>query len=194
MEVLLVILGIIWVIISASQKKSKAAQNQAAQEAAKRQQILQNIEAQKAAAAPYPPQPSAAPVRPTVQPSRPPVQRPQPQVQRPQQPIQSRHASPIQARTAETISSNLTQIGETKRHTLEASFVSGHAHEETSMTGVQRDCASSAGKVSVEAANSAAAPVTAPISAMGLCFDAQAVRNGIIYAEILEKPKALRNR
>ena len=101
----------------------------------------------------------------------------------------------MQARTVDTISSNLTQIGETKRHELEASFITGHAHEETSMTGVQKDCASTAKKVSVEAAR--AATVTSavqPVSAMGLRFDAEAVRNGIIYAEILDKPKALRSR
>lgn len=75
------------------------------------------------------------------------------------------------------------------QHRLEASQFTGHAHEETSMTGVQEDCPPKA------MPKPGAEPVrTAPAAAGEGSFDwdADGVRSGLIMAEILGKPRCMR--
>ena len=69
------------------------------------------------------------------------------------------------------------------QHVVSPSFVSGHAHQETSMTGTEACAPVSA--VAVAADNEKTAPVLVSAS--------DAVR-GIVLAEILGKPKALQKR
>ncbi len=97
------------------------------------------------------------------------------------------------ARMRTDIASRLSQIRETTRHTLESSSITGHSHEETSISGVQPNCPSDAAR---SPAQSTVPRSTAPIPARNpaLFWDASSVRAGILYAEILGKPKALRRR
>ncbi len=84
-----------------------------------------------------------------------------------------------------------TRLEETKgrRHTLEASSLTGHSHMETSITGQGKPCPPEAA--------TAAAPKTAATALgfqtgnLNLKFDQPAVVAGLLYAEILGKPKAL---
>lgn len=72
------------------------------------------------------------------------------------------------------------------KHVVAPSFYSGHAHEESSMTGSGLTCA----PVEVRKA-----PEKAPDASgkkLELEFDSDSVLKGLLYAEILGKPKALR--
>lgn len=87
------------------------------------------------------------------------------------------------------IESRLTQIQATQRHTLEASSLTGHAHEESSISGTQEDCTVPNRRMPITKAEETAAPKpTSPIPAL----NAETARLGILYGEILGKPKALR--
>ncbi|MDO4572786.1 MAG: hypothetical protein Q4C13_05415 [Clostridia bacterium] len=93
--------------------------------------------------------------------------------------------TPPQARTQATPVSRLTEIQQTRRHTLTPSSEGGHAHEETSMTGFNADCPPAAEPE----------PVSAQAAGAGMpafSWRPDAVLNGMIYAEILARPKALR--
>ena len=99
-------------------------------------------------------------------------------------------------------------------HVVQPSRATGHAHTESSMTGfeacppgadrplAERLAAFKAAKAAAKDAPRPAAPVgreTAPRPAVlpaqaPFRFDPAEVRNGLIYAEILGKPKALRHR
>ena len=99
-------------------------------------------------------------------------------------------------------------------HVVQPSRATGHAHTESSMTGfeacppgadrplAERLAAFKAAKAAAKDAPRPAAPVgreTAPRPAVlpaqaPFRFDPAEARNGLIYAEILGKPKALRHR
>lgn len=100
----------------------------------------------------------------------------------------------------------------TQGHVVMPSNLGGHAHVESSMTGIQ-DCPPEFGKPSagrITAFNSASKKRTTLASSAGaesgvitiddkadakpFRFDPAEARNGLIYAEILGKPKALRGR
>lgn len=72
------------------------------------------------------------------------------------------------------------------KHVVAPSFYTGHAHEESSMTGSGLTCAS------VEVRNTPEKAPDAPDKKLELDFDGDSVVKGLIYAEILGKPKALR--
>lgn len=76
-----------------------------------------------------------------------------------------------------------------RRHTLEASSATGHAHMETSMTGLQSDA-----ECPAEPWSEAHGAPSYTFGTRGLSFDREAVVSGILYSEILGKPKALRRR
>lgn len=180
---ILAILGIVaWVILSAVSKKkkqeAKAARENAAQE-------------------------DAAPSRPApAQPSRPVQKKTQEQTPfdpyfsaktadapSPSAPVPAQH-KPIQATMQRPLTSQLTEIAEhASSHVVEASSISGHAHEETSMSGIAADC-----KPEPHKKRSAPATVPAPAAASASAFswDPADARNGLILAEIMGKPKALR--
>lgn len=97
------------------------------------------------------------------------------------------------ARMRTEMASRLSQIRETTRHTLESSALTGHAHEETSLSGAQAECPTDATRGAVHAAD-APARALAPGRPPVLSWTVPAVRAGFLYAEILGKPKALRRR
>lgn len=89
---------------------------------------------------------------------------------------------------------SVREIGTTLRerpvqHRLEASQLTGHAHEETSLTGVQEDCAPEKPFVRKPRAE---ATQTAPANDASFVWDADEVRNGLILSEILGKPRCMR--
>ena len=97
------------------------------------------------------------------------------------------------ARLRTELGTSLSQIRETTRHALESSALTGHAHEETSMSGAQPECPTDATRSAVRAAD-APAGALAPGRPLTLSWNVPAVRAGFLYAEILGKPKALRRR
>lgn len=208
MDVLIVIIGIIWVVIASAQKKKVQAEK-AAQEAARRQQVLQGMDAQVQQTQNQ--APSAAPYTSPYSPPQSASAQQHAASQQMQQPIPSKKAAPaprhnvppqarnntlIDTRTREAIGSNLTEISATQRHTLQDSFSTvNHIHEETSMSGVQKDCATTTAKRNIDAVKPASAVASAkPVSVGALRFDQNAILSGLIYSEILNKPKALRGR
>ncbi|MDD3921388.1 MAG: hypothetical protein PHO41_09485 [Eubacteriales bacterium] len=94
----------------------------------------------------------------------------------------------LTANVASTVTSTMLQP-KGRRHTLEASSVTGHAHAETSMTGLESDADCPTEPADAVRAGNAASYT---FGARALSFDRDAVVNGILYAEILGKPKALR--
>ncbi len=72
-----------------------------------------------------------------------------------------------------------------RRHTLEASSTTGHAHTESSMSGVQESCPP-AQRVTISRKTSSKSGIAA------LMADKDALRQAVLYSEILGKPKALR--
>lgn len=176
MEFLVIIGLIVWAVVTASQKKQ--ARNRQAEQ---NRRAVQHAERQ---AAPQAAQP-AAPLRPRVQPTVAPQTPPKP-------------------------------VGQ--GHVVQPSRASGHYHTESSMTGFE-PCPPNAGPrmdrpladrlAEFKAAKAAAArstqqaawkatEETPTVVALGgapllpFSFDPAQVRNGLIYAEILGKPKALR--
>ena len=87
--------------------------------------------------------------------------------------------------TLQTKGSTLQQIRIDPEHVVRASSEGGHVHEETSMTGVEKECAPDAKKAV------AASVSTAPESAF--VWDVSQTRNGLILAEVLGSCLALRN-
>ena len=85
------------------------------------------------------------------------------------------------------LQSQLTEINDTaSKHVVEASSISGHAHEETSMAGVTVDCAPERTRHDSPAPSPVAVPRTA------FSWNPEDARAGLILAEIMGRPKALR--
>lgn len=81
------------------------------------------------------------------------------------------------------------KAGETHVHTAHVvapSFYTGHAHEEGSLTGEGIAC------TTVVRRQAPAEAPAAPEKKLELDFDGDSVIKGLLYAEILGKPKALR--
>lgn len=76
-------------------------------------------------------------------------------------------------------------------HVVEPSFYGGHAHEENSMAGPGKDCETvdTRPRPTEEMESSSATPAQPSIR---LDFGPNQMVNGLLYAEILGKPKALR--
>lgn len=194
MDFLIILAVIVWIVSSAVSKKKKR------EAEATRQQAQQETAAPRQGAAP---QPQYKPA-------------PHPQQERPQQQVQpvfdpyysaaeqtvpvphpaqhtgapTRMAGPVQARVRQSMTSQLTQIQQSAgSHVIEASSISGHAHEESSLTGITQDC----GPATVRPwANQQPGTVPATTSPSAFCWNSKDVRNGLVLAEILGKPKALR--
>ncbi len=122
----------------------------------------------------------------------------------------TRRAEPIRPRVQPTVQAAPVKPMAPERHVVRPSLDGGHAHSESSMTGFET-CPPNAEKPLAErlagfkAAKRAVARTipAAPASdaptvqqfdepAYPFSWDPAAVRNGLIYAEILGKPKALR--
>lgn len=186
MDLLLIVALIVWITNSAKKRREAQKQQEAARARARAAAYAEAIaEAEAAAQADAAPQPT---VRPTVLPQQ-----------------DKRQAEPR------------VTAPEQRRHPLTPSRETGHAHMETSMTGFTEVCPPASASAPFEKAplsdrlaaykaekrraERAAAPekTNAPqvidlaaASGDAFRFDPARVRDGLIYAEILGKPKALR--
>lgn len=161
-----ILVAIIWAVISAANKQKK-------------QQAKREAEA-KAAAGPQPARPAPAPARPVARQSVAPP---------PTTVMKSNMSIPRGEGRQSEMTSSLTELAHTKQHTLAPSHEMGHAHQETSMTGFEPDCPPVGVRNSAKAAD--VPQVTEPDMPVFI-WRQDAVLDGLIYAEILSKPKALR--
>lgn len=109
------------------------------------------------------------------------------------------HRTPIQPTVSSRVAPSLgkaavnaSKTGHTHSvHVVEPSFYGGHAHEENSMAGPGKDCETvdTRPRPTEEMESSSATPAQPSIR---LDFGPNQVVNGLLYAEILGKPKALR--
>ena len=91
----------------------------------------------------------------------------------------------------ETVRSSLKQIDSSVgHHNVEASSISGHSHQETSLTGIVETCPPEPRRPAAKPA-AAAAPAASVRPSIPV-LNPKTVREGIIMAEILGKPKALK--
>ncbi len=204
MDFLLVLLAIIWIASSAVNKKKR---QQAKEEAARRQaQEIESSPGSVPESAPAP-QPWAVP----VQSSKPSEALFDPYYSGSMAPSASeppRRAAAVSQRKVAVAGSTLTEgpqassrkaleaqvlqpVG--RRHTLEASSISGHAHMESSLTGFANDCPPAS---SMSSAKAQPVPVQACATEGSAPFnwDVRNVTQGLVLAEILGKPKAFQNR
>ena len=97
-------------------------------------------------------------------------------------------SSTVDATVGTSVASSLQEISSSVgHHNVEASSIAGHYHVENSMTGFGSDCPPKTAPVHRKV-QTPAAPVSAPSGR----FTQEQLRNGIVLAEILGKPKALR--
>ncbi|MEG1523710.1 MAG: hypothetical protein RRZ24_04830 [Clostridia bacterium] len=101
-----------------------------------------------------------------------------------------RHSAPPQTRMHEAFGSQLSEIQQSTGHTLEVSGTMGHAHEETSLTGVVEKCPS---KLSERTPQNSATSVSRSTVNIAFQWDQDAVLQGIVMSEILGKPKSMRS-
>ena len=86
-----------------------------------------------------------------------------------------------------TAKSTLTEAKTSITHTVTVSGESGHAHEETSMSGIAQDCPP-------DQAPAKQTQATAPsASATAFTWDVEAARSGLVMAEILGPCLAMRD-
>lgn len=200
MDALFIVALIIYTIIGVTAKKKKTEQKAAAQElrrrAARAAEETPPVESEPSSpAASFDKYPPLVINRPASEEKRVPQERNAPQLKK--APSSRMQAAPVsrstttpETRMHTSINTQLTEISATSRHSLEASSITGHAHEETSMSGLEEDCASTTDRKRV--LSSAPAIVSLGGGGMRLSMDVNAVRSAIIYSEILGKPKALR--
>ena len=110
--------------------------------------------------------------------------------ERPARPPRSTRVKAAEGTTLTSPETRLTKPAATERHALEASQLTGHAHEETSMTGFSEECEPS-GKPKRESLTPV--PKEAPAAAAPR-LSVEDLRRAVVYSEILAKPKALRRR
>lgn len=191
METILIILAIVWVVIPILAKsKQKQAKEQAERERLARQRAAQAAALQQQAErARATSQMRTAPLTPNVRPSQPSFV-PSPEGTGSQEGMAG---TVLQGELTHSVSTNLkevkstlTQLNVSSDHAVTPSSVSGHAHEETSMVGVDASCPPEK-LSSVQAA--AAATDAAPSAFVWNPADA---RNGLVMAEILGPCVALR--
>ena len=191
METILIILAIVWVVIPILAKsKQKQAAEQAERERLARQRaaqaaaLQQQAERERTASSLR-----TAPLTPSVRPS-------QASIVPSSEGMGSQEGMPgavLQGELTHSVTTNLkevtstlTQLNVSSDHEVKPSSESSHAHEETSMSGVDASCPPE--KLSpVQAA--AVAPDNAPSA---FVWNPAGVRNGLVMAEILGPCVALR--
>lgn len=99
---------------------------------------------------------------------------------------------PMAPRMDDRASKRKLESTQGRRHVLEASSISGHAHTESSMTGRPAPCPPPKAAPVVAAASPIPEHAGVNIGKMRLRFDGDSVAAGLLYGEILGKPKALR--
>lgn len=179
MEVFWILIALAWIVVPilARQKKKQAAE-QAAREQAARQH------AAKAATQQRVEQPlRTAPIMPSVRTQ---MQTSFEGVASTEGTASSQEGSPSHkiGTTLQAKTTTLTQIRVDPEHVVRASSESEHAHEETSMTGIEPACPPDQ-KPSAES--------KAPAFTGGFVWDASQAMSGLVMAEILSPCKALRS-
>ncbi len=183
MEVILILLAIIWVVVPmAAKKKQQAAKAEAERQRAARQQAP----APRHAPAPM----RTAPLTPSMRPV-------QSSVQAPEEGSGSYEGvsgTVLEGEPAHDVQPGLTMATSTLReaqssitHTVTASSESGHAHEETSATGIVQDCPPEKAPVQPAAQGGRTAGESAFV------WDVERARSGLVMAEILGPCLALRD-
>lgn len=202
MDFLLILAAILWIAVSASNKKKR---QQAKEEAARRQaQESQSSPGPVAQGAPKPapntaPQPMAAQAPdasgasfdPYFSGTTPAPAPPSPRRAAPPRRVAGSTLSEGPQASARKAMEAQVQQPAGRRHTLEASSITGHAHTESSITGFVENCPP-ATPASAKVAAAAAAP--SPAGDQPFSWNVQDVAHGLVLAEILGKPKALKTR
>jgi type II secretory pathway pseudopilin PulG len=180
MQAFWIIIIIAWVIIPIiAKKKQQQAKEQAAREQAARQRAAQAATQQRVQ------QPvRTAPIAPTVRTN---VQATFEGAASGEGVGSSEEGAPARQieSTLKSKTSTLTQIRVYPEHVVRATSESGHTHEESSMTGVEKECAPDVKKT-------VAATVTA-VPESAFVWDVSQARSGLILAEVLGPCLALRN-
>lgn len=182
MEVFWILIALAWIVVPilARQKKQQA-KEQAAREQAARQRAAQAAQAvaQQRSQQPVRTTPIAPTIRTEMQTSFEGATSTEGKA--------SSEGAPahIIGTTLQTKTSTLTQIRVDPEHVVRASSESAHTHMETSMSGVEPECAP-------DSKPSAAASKT-PALAGGFVWDVSQAMSGLVMAEILSPCKALRS-
>lgn len=186
METIFIILAIFWIVVPLAMKKK---QQQEKQEAERQRAARAN--AQRTVQQPLPQQPiRTAPIAPSVRPAPSSVL-----VSREGYGSQQGNDAPItegepkhEVRSdLSTAKTTLSAVKTSITHTVTVSSESGHAHEETSASGIIAEC-----PPDKTPAKQTAAPA-AQASESAFVWDAEAVRNGLVMAEILGPCLAMRD-
>jgi hypothetical protein len=188
MEGIWIIIAIVWIILPIiAKKKKQQAQEQAARERAARQRAAEAA-AQKQAEATVKPM-RTTPLAPTVRPAALPVFEGAPSVEGTGSSegtgSHEGTASHHEGTAKHTIASKLRELNQSPQHVVSASSISGHAHQETSMTGIRPDC-----PPDVRPAASVVVPVAAESA---FVWDQTQALNGIVLSEILGPCLAMRD-
>ena len=189
METVLIILAIVWVVIPVLVKsKQKQAKEQAERERLARQRAAQAAPQQAERARNVAQPVRTAPLTPNVRTTRPSfvpsVEGVGSQEGRDGDVFEGEAAHEA-ATTLKTAQSSLTQLNVSSNHAVTPSSVSGHAHEETSMNGVDASCPP-------EKAPAAVVIAAPPAAESAFVWDSANVRSGLVLAEILGPCVAMR--
>lgn len=196
METLLIILAVVWIVLpilakkKQQQSKEQAEREQAARQRAAQAAALQQAERERAAR-----QARTAPLAPSVRP-------PQPSYQPIREGLGSEGTGSLEGTAGpgteggpsrgnaspslQEAKSSLTQIEASQQHTISASSDSGHAHEETSMSGFDASCPPD------QRAGAQAAQSALSLAESAFIWDPENARSGLVLAEILGPCLALR--
>ncbi|MCE5190033.1 MAG: hypothetical protein LLF75_12755 [Eubacteriales bacterium] len=192
METVLIILAIVWVVIPVLVKsKQKQAKEQAERERLARQRAaqapLQQVERARSVAQPV----RTSPLTPNVGTSSsrtPSSGEGWGSLEGRDGPVFEGEEAHEVATTLKTVQSSLTQLNVSVDHEVTPSGVSGHAHQETSLSGVDTSCPPEKAPAT-QPAPSVAAAVSADSAFVWNPADA---RSGLVMAEILGPCLALR--
>jgi len=189
MQAIWIIIVLVWIVIPlVAKKKKQQAQQQAARERAARQRAAAEAAARQQAAAARPVR--TAPLAPTVHPS---------SLQPAFEGTASIEgtgsyegtgsiegtASSEEGTAKHTIASQLRELNQSPQHVVSVSAISGHAHQETSMTGIRPDCPPDPVP--------AVTPVAPVAAESAFLWDQTQVLNGIVFSEILGPCLAMRD-
>ena len=184
METLLIILAVVWIVIPVlAKKKQQQSKEQAERELAARQRAAQAAALLQAERERSARQARTAPLAPSVRPS-----------QSSFQPsfeglgsIEGTAGQVLQGELSHDVSvnlqeakSSLTQIQASTQHTISASSDSGHAHQETSMSGLDYSCPPASAAVQPFAPS-----IGSSTGESAFVWDQTSVRAGLVMAEIL---------
>ena len=191
METLLIILAVVWIVIPVlAKKKQQQSKEQAERELAARQRAAQAAALLQAERERSARMARTAPLSPSVRPSQPSFQ---PSFEGLGS-VEGTAGLVLEGELAHDVSvnlqearSSLTQIQASTQHTITASSDSGHAHQETSMSGLDSSCPPDV----MTTAQSAYQPVSSTAES-AFVWDQAGARTGLVMAEILGPCLALR--